>query len=753
MGATGTAFLESPPTVAWLIFWLYGLLIVLGGHYLLKTFRREGIVYGHLDELFRFLTRVRVWSIRYRKTYIVAVTAVLSFAFLTLVYVAELLHGRYYGTEPVFSGTFDYFRWIGVVVFSQLQNGQMPNSTAGFVLSAVFPLFVIGAVLTIVRVTSERAHDALIEQMAEGSIAPYRIIVFNYRPEHDPFITALLEESDAFVVIFAKEEHKQDAISFKDGIESTGATEYRMAVEDLSYSEDVLFEQYEVLESDELYVFPDAESRTDYENLRLVSRLNDEVAASETDQNRSVDPPDTIWMADSRKLSGVAHNLEQTAFKRQLHAMNFQDDVRAIVRANTGDTVHELDEYFNLTETTTPPPWVTGYALANYTFSKTPLTDDERSTLADVRAERTASSSDSQPSVDQRRVAELRASFVDTVASRLEREHESRQPDAIAALFGLLADVASTTIPVDLTTAPRSRQVETATDALELRKTTNAPAIESTAGDSDGDVFVVNYNSKIKDYVLSFDADEHERSLTMFTSEDQITPERTDHTTFVEYRSMNDLLEMLFEETDRSPNYVTEGDSILLVLDHSIPNPKVNVLRALDAIDDKLRSADVAVDHNDVFLAVESDAESGNEEYRYLAVDTVVETQRTQRLFLHNLVTLRTSDVVASMLQEGKISTGDAFQWAVETAYYFREYRIDSSDRPHPGDRTGDSIAGATLDDLSAAYRDAEQDASLPLTTFSLERTDADSLRVVLDERTPDHRVEDGQYLLSFPGI
>lgn len=680
--SAGVSFMRSPTVTAWGIFWLYLAFAVLGSYHLLRTFKRERIVYGHLDELFRFLTNIRIWSIRHRKTYIIIITALLGVAFLTLVYSAEIFHVVFFQNQPVFSDAIDYLRWITVLVISGLQVGEYPRSLLGLVLAGVFPLVVIGSVLTIVRVTSEGAHDSLIKRMAEGEIAPHRVIVFNYREEYDEFVRSLLDESRAFVVVFAKEDHLQDAESFVEGIESTDTREYRIAIEQLSYSEDVLFDQYSVLQSDELYIFPDAESRTDYENLRLITRLNEEVNRRDQDANRAVEPPDTVWMADSRKLSGVAQNLEQTGFKRSLHALNFQDDVRDLVRANTGDTLPELETYFNFTEKSVAPEWVRGFTLDNYVFQSNPLDSEEKAALDRVREQRQELVADSRTSIQQSQLAATRERALEMIEGRLTDEVEADPSDRIGLFSGVLTEVANSTIPLNLSSAFLSQQVETATDAIQIRKEANVSSSPDGRGTADSNIFIINYNSKIKDFVLSFDDYESEtdRYLTVFTSKNQITPESTDRTNFAEYRSMQDLLEMLFNETDRSPRRVGSGDTIILLLDYTIPNPKINVLRVLDAIDDKLKAGVGSVTHNDVFLAVESDIKSGNEEYRYLAVDKVFETQRTQWLFLNNLVQLRTSDVVEQLLQEGKINQREAFDWAVDTAYYFKEFSIDTYD-------------------------------------------------------------------------
>lgn len=358
MVASGSGFVQSPGRVAWGIFWAYAVFSVLGGYSLARTFKRKGILVGHLDELFRFLTRLRIWSLQYRKTYTVAVTGLLFSAFLVVVYWAEVLHASFYASATPFTGLVDYAAWILVFVVSGLQQGDSPNSILGLFLAGVFPFVVLGSIVTIVRYTSERAHEALVKQMAEGGIGSYRVVIFNYDEKYDGVIRSIMDRSNAFVVVFAKESNLQDARSFIDGLERLDAKEYRTKIERLSYSEDLLFEQYDVLGADELYVLPDTHGDTDYENLRLVTRLNRRVDELEEDPNERARTPSTVWLSGSRKLAGVAHSLADTRFRDHLHAVSFQTDVRDLMRLDVAVPTRELDAYYHLDAGTEPPAWV-----------------------------------------------------------------------------------------------------------------------------------------------------------------------------------------------------------------------------------------------------------------------------------------------------------------------------------------------------------------------------------------------------------
>jgi hypothetical protein len=754
MVASGSGFVQSPGRVAWGIFWAYAVFSVLGGYSLARTFKRKGILVGHLDELFRFLTRLRIWSLQYRKTYTVAVTGLLFSAFLVVVYWAEVLHASFYGSAAPFTGLVDYATWILVFVVSGLQQGESPNSILGLFLAGVFPFVVLGSIVTIVRYTSERAHEALVKQMAEGGIGSYRVLIFNYDEKYDGVIRSIMDRSNAFVVVFAKESNLQDARSFIDGLERLDAKEYRTKIERLSYSEDLLFEQYDVLDADELYVLPDTHDDTDYENLRLVTRLNRRVDELEEDPNERARTPSTVWLSDSRKLAGVAHSLADTRFRDHLHAVSFQADVRDLMRLDVAVPTRELDAYYHFDAGTEPPAWVRGYRLSNYTFHAAPLADDERRQLAEIREfDRTTDTAAGEPAA---RLRTRKREVLSDVRTRLRAALEAGDPDEIGVLYGLLADVSGTTVPIRFGSAHRSPQLDTAAESVQVVKErhVDGDATADRGGPSAerGDVFVINLNDRIKEFVFSFGSHptERGRSLTVYHSEGQIAPELSDAVSPVQYDSVGELLEMLFNETERSPHRLEPGDKVLVAMNHTVPDPDVNILRILDAIDDRLGTQGTGIGHDDVFLAVESDSRSRNGEYRYLSVDKVLDTHETQLLFLHNLVQFRHGGPVQDLIQEGKFTRTEAVDWAAETARYFRKFRVDGPESRHGVDGDPESGNGRRV---GGTGEDGDADDELPLTTLSLRRGPESEAGLVaeLSEPTRDHEVGDDEFVVSFP--
>ena len=736
MTSVGFELIRSPGPAAWAVFWIYGSLMAVAIYYTLQVFKREQILFGHAQNVFSFLTSVRIWSLRHRVAYTGLVGSVLVGAFLIAVYWAEQLHYFFYGAEPLFVSIPDFLHWVTVLLGSGLEHADPPRSLLGIMLAGTFPLFLIGTVLSIVRFTSEAAHDSLIDRMARGDMSPYRVVIVNYQEKYDGFIEELLQQTDAFVVLLPKAEHEQDAASFKQSFEMASQNEYRVAIEELSYSTDLLLDQYSILSCDELYIFPDMNEKTEYRNLQLITTLNDEMT------KREQSCPNVVWYATSGKIAAISGELDSSKFKRQLRAVCFQDDIDRMIRLNLDPSVETLNEHFLLDDSV--PEWVTGTPLADYSFDTTPLTDDEREQLrqfgtdrrspgqsSDAR-ERQSSDARERQSSDARERQSAKRAFLDGVEQRV---------GSSAPFYGLLADAGGTTVPIDPTTAYVSQQVETATDAVQIRPGAAAGPKAPTGAASR--IFVVNYNASVSAFLRSIDAEE----VTVFCSEDQVTPETTG-VRYVAYDTTTELLDRLFAAAGETAQ-IRPGDTLLLFLDHSVSEPRIDLLRLLNAIDEKLGGEALDVSHNDVFLGIESAVPTRNEEYRYLSVDKVIETFKLPSQYLHNLATLRNDDVLTALIREGKLDTSDAFDWAATSAQYLRQFRVKRASEVYDGTA---AVVGQNHYEAIQTLRDYEDDTGQLFASFSIERpADGGVPEIDFHRLTPERTIGPDEYLLFLP--
>jgi hypothetical protein len=749
MASPSFDFVRSPGVFAEIIFAVYLIIFSLVTYHILQIFKREGILYGHFSNVFDLLTDIRIWSIKHRAAYTTIVSGVLVSIFLVLVYWAERFHYLVYDAEPLFNSVTGFIQWATVLAVSALEKGSAPKSLLGLVLVGVFPLFIIGSVVTIVRYTSQDAHDRLMKQMAAGNLAPYRIIILNYQEKYDSFIETLLLESEAFVVLFAKEERLSDAESFKESFEKTSEDEYRLVIDELSYSTDFLFDQYEALRSDELYIFSDTELETDYRNLQLVTEINDAIKRKvERADDDSVKIPQTVWQTNDATISGISNRLDESAFQQHLHAVNFEDDIDNLVNINLGNPLENLNEFFNLSSSEDVPQWVRGYSLDEYSFTTSPLEQEEMDRLTDINRTRMAGA----PGFNVRSEKEQ---LLRDIASRLDTDRSS-------PFYGVMVDVAGTDVPLDPSTAYSSYQFETARESIQITKenpeSAQAPE-QSSAADDQGDIFIINYNDNIhkllRTHSQKLSDGVVDRDLFVFCSHEQVTPDSTAAVTYVTFETIPELLELLFEPpaTEESTRQLAPGDTLLIFLDDTAAEPQINSLKIINAVNEKLRGGTVELTHNDILLAVESLTDAGTEEFKHLSVDKVLQTGKTEGQFLENLATLRTSDPVEALIYEGKLTEEEAFEWVTKTAYYFREYEIERAQDVYIQNNHSESAVGHRHRDLVADLRSFEAESRQLFVKFQLHREGPDQLTVDLAELTDDDEIEADDYLVFIPHL
>ncbi|MGQ4555214.1 hypothetical protein [Halobellus sp. GM3] len=753
MSASSFELIQSPGIAVWVVFWVYLLLLVVGAYYVLQVFRREQILFGHLSNVFSVLTDLRVWSHKHRITYSFLITVLLISAFLFLVYWSERLHYFFYDADPLFTSGTEFLFWVIVLVSSGLEHAPPPKSLLAILLAGAFPLFLAGTLLTIVRYTSEAAHESLVEQMARGQVSPNRIIIVNYQEKYDAFIHELLDNSEAFITLFPKERHIQDAEGLKDSFETTSQEGYRLFVKELSYSSEFLFDKFQILDSREVFVFPDMEEETEYHNLQLITTLNNAVKKREQSTGGDVDCPDIVWHSNNEKVSEVSRELSSSTFTENLHTMSYQEDIKRLINVNARETVERLDEYFGFADDSDRPEWVDGYHLDNYRFAARDLTAADAETLDELRRMR---SGDSSIRTDGT-IASVKRELIRRIETRLHDDLPADAPEQIGPLYGLLVDVAGSQIPIDLATAYSSQQIETATQSLQITKAAGTGTDMRPRRDEAGDIFVVNYNDHLRTFLTDADTAlrDSDRRITVFCGDEQITPETAHAVQFVTYETTTALLEGLFdptrEPTDRT---LSPGDTLLLFLDHTAAKPQIDVLKKLDAVDKKLSSESLAVDHNDVFLAVESSMNTRSELYSYLSIDKVIESFKIQDQFLHNFVQLRHNEQMNALVHEGKIDRHEAFSWAVETAYYFREFKIEPAAEVYLPRTQAKSVVGENHHEAITELRELESRTPQLFASFELRTDDsADRLTVDLNDLTRGKEITEDEYLLLISAI
>jgi hypothetical protein len=744
--------LRSPSVLMQAIFWLYLFVFIIIVTHFTQILRRREVFISHFRDIFRILTRFRIWTMRNRRTYTTLVAFGITIVFLVMVYLAERAHYFFYQQEPTFTTIPDFFLWITTLLVSAFEVGDSPESFLSVLVVGILPLFLIGSIVAIVRFTSERSHELLAERLARGDLASNRIVIFNYQANFDGFVRTILDNTEYFVTVFAAGDHYDDAEALRDSFEKTSDERYRLYVSELSYSDEVLFDEFDFLDASELYLLSDMAEDTDYRNLQLLTKINEELKHDHQMDNGLRSCPNIVWEARNTKFKHLSRELDSGRLQRNLYPVSFYEDCSRIIFSNLSSSIRSLDDHYRFGVAHDVPRWIDGYTLDNYSFTTTEIADTDRERLTEIRTRRREQSDDERVGTDE--MSSLKRTFLEDIEHRVE---SNQSEDGQRLFYGLLTDVAGSKIQLDPSAAFFSQQIETTERSIQIETAGDAATGDWTLNPP-GDIFVINLNS----YAIHFLRTLDERlgdcvtdppAVTVFSQTQSIESDFTYPLEFVEYDDIADIIDHLFTAKADEGHCLETGDSLLLFLDHDLETPNINSMKILDYLDERLDTDDDELGHNDVFLGVESHTDGHNKIYEYLSVDKTIDTFRPRKSFFDTLVQLRNDETVQALVREGQLESTDAFEWAVESANYFRPYVVQPATDIDRSDTLGEPVVGENHLDTISQLRQFEQRSRQLFTSFRIARPTESAVNptVSLLELTSKKSIDEDEYLLFLP--
>lgn len=756
--------IRSPSLLMKTIFWLYSIVLIVLFINVYSIFTERNILLSHLRDLFDTLTKFRIWTMRNRRIYTILVASTLMFFALAIVYVAETAHHTVYELEPMFSSIPHFFYWIVVAMVSGFEKGEAPQSFIGLIITGLMPLFILGAIFSIVRYTSEHGHMVLMEKMARGDIPTHRVIVFNYQSKFDETILRLLRKTEAFVVVFADENHLPDAKRLKANFDENSDKAYRLLIDELSYANDTLFQRYDLIGADEIYLLSDMSHETDYQNLLVLTEINKRVKQWDDMESAVYTCPQILWEVNKAKFKLLSQNLDSPILQRNFYPVGFYEDCTRELLSNLQDPLVGLNRYYGLHGTAEQHDWFDGYGLENYRFTAESITSEERELLDSLREKRRRRSTSARQDSEPSDISELKRELLARFEQRLEEE--SLDGD-INPFYGVLAEIAGNDIPMDPSTAFLSHQMDTTRATIQVEKTEGKAQTDTTAegaGESgltiNGHIYLMNLNNNSRYFLESLDSDAGGRpgalDVTVFHTEGQPIPELDLEIEFIQYSNVSEVARFLFrDELNDTEAKLEEGDSLLLFLDDTSNDPHIHLIRALDAIDDQLKEENDELNHNDIFLMVESTESSFNRIYEYLSVDKTIDTFQTRRTFLNNFIELRNDEVLDELERSGTLSQQQAFGWALQTAYALRHYVVQSATDLDWNETKGDALITENHITVNANLREYKRPSRQLFTSFRIckGKGERDEPIVEMIELTEEKEINEDEYLMFFPHI
>ncbi len=340
---------------------------------------RSGVLLGHLRDVFVVMTRFTIWSMRNRIVYLLILGSTLLAAASGVLYWAETTHehvfGRAEGSKGLFDSLSSFFIWAMVFSGAGLSDAYKPHSAIGMALTSILPVIVIGGIVMIAQLSSEKTLQQLARRMAIGEIPGYRIVIVNFRESFRKFVDTILHNRNATVLLLCGPEHIEHANAYcarKDQEADTACRTYAA----LKYADPTFsIKDYGLADADEIYLLSDMTPDGEYDKIRYLAQLDSslnallrammegiEIGVQEGTIESGHVPeitdlqgiPKIFVETLSEKYDSVMQKTSSLLFRRTTINADFERDVTDLLISDVDIGMASLNRYFRLG--VAPPP-------------------------------------------------------------------------------------------------------------------------------------------------------------------------------------------------------------------------------------------------------------------------------------------------------------------------------------------------------------------------------------------------------------
>ncbi len=242
-----------------------------------NVLRRGHVLLGHMREVFVVMTKVTIWAMKNRGLYFAVMAGILLAGASGLLYWSEAAHDAIYGSagaKPLFDSISGFILWVMVFTGSGMSDAFKPHSTLGLALTSVLPLMVIGGIVIMARLSTDKSVTKLSKRLANGEIPSYRIVIINYNNRFESFVRNALYTSDASILLLCDHAQYDQALSFASETNQTHLGSHRLYAAVKHPDPYHNFHEYRIEQADEIYLLSDMTTQGEYEKLRYVTKLD-----------------------------------------------------------------------------------------------------------------------------------------------------------------------------------------------------------------------------------------------------------------------------------------------------------------------------------------------------------------------------------------------------------------------------------------------------------------------------------------------
>ena len=245
---------------------LIGLVLLAGFVYLFsKALARRQVVFTHISEAFLVVQRLRGWAREHRLLYAIAVIGASVGVMATLLWQLERLY-EVAAAVPLEQRTYGslsaYGSWLVTFVGSGFENDVFPKSIGATVVASLMPLVGIGAIIYLVRLPDAEG-GLLTSQLARGFGTIERTVIVGDAESVEPIAGALVGDGRRLFVFLHS--------GSPPDVSELGET--HAIAREIDGTMESLVTEYDLLSCRELVITSSGSDASDHANLRLLGEL------------------------------------------------------------------------------------------------------------------------------------------------------------------------------------------------------------------------------------------------------------------------------------------------------------------------------------------------------------------------------------------------------------------------------------------------------------------------------------------------
>lgn len=786
-----------------------------------NVLRRSGVFLGHVREIFSFMTRITIWTMKNRLLYLALLGATLLGVASSLLYWAEMAHERVFGAQESGNALFDslssFFIWILVYSGAGLTDAYKPHSALGMVLTSILPVLVVGGIVLVVQLSSEKTIQQLARRMAIGETPSYRIVIINFRSGYEKFVETMLCKKGAIVLLLCAPHHFDRAEAFCSRLNAKPSLAYRaypaLKHADASHAID----EYRIGQADEIYLLSDMTGGGEYDEMRYVGMLDSTLTGiytslsegdlSESGKNLSIEHlegiPKIFIETSSERFRNLIRRTCSPLFLGVAVQIKSDHDVSDLLMSDIDESMASLNRYYrlgqgapseNIFHSGRNP--LARSVLQEYKIDTNPLA---RSILKDFELDPESKqlfkkrfSGSAEPSAEAlaQESAGIRQNSI-AIRTRLgekiqgarywdgSRTQEINDP----SLFGVVADVAGSLIHLSIPAVALSMQAVHVKKVILKQPSETAGDVFTAAfapGSAAHRIFIFNFTPLAQAFVrkmLPLFAEQSQTRIVLLGSQAQFIPEDIKkHPCIYVMQSSHteELVQQIcpsLEERQKPSSHpiLQKGDRLYGFMEPDGHGADMDSIDFIDRLDTRLRrlareaqAAGVAppVGRSEVYIAAETISASNRLILENFSIDKIIDTSLPKISYMEILAKLfhRT---LSDKAQFGEIQ-GNIFSFrrAAEIADYLCHFAVAFAEDFSLKDAIGTEIKllGKNMDE---AVMDVRAYSQPPTQLFARVRVELEPYKTDIYSgctfrltAVPDSEpIQKGDLLLQIPAI